>query len=132
MVHFWLDFGKIRGIWVGSRWSVEHGVAVEVVGEVGESGFEACAGDADASDVVAAEVRDAPEDVFDAGSGLAFEVVDALLIGGQRTARFAFFVDKIVDLQGLEVFGDGLARVGTVGPKRGASVGLADECFQGL
>jgi hypothetical protein len=72
---------------------MEHGEAVEVVGEVGQGGFEATSSPADAAEVIAAELGDAPKDVFNPGANAALFFVAALLVAAQWLPGGAFFVD---------------------------------------
>ena len=53
---------------------MEHGIPVEVVGEIGEGGFDATS-----------SLGDAPEGVFDAGADPALFLVGAFLFAAERT-----------------------------------------------
>ena len=69
---------------------VEHGIAVEIVGEVCQRGFKTTSSLTDAAVAIPTELSDAPEGVFDTGTDTAFLLVVAFLLAIEWAHERAF------------------------------------------
>ena len=118
-------FGRFSPDWVSSVPGMEHGIAVEVVGEVGKGGFEATSSLADASEAVAAKLSDAPEGMFDTGADPALFLVGAFLFAAERTGAGTFFADVGEHGEAFEQRRDERPDVGAVGPQDRLAVAFA-------